>query len=71
MKMTSKKTDESVVIEKKQTTFVTADMVLDVFIAAEKESSKTRKKEILDNAVFLSQHLNEYIPLKKSQYIIQ
>jgi len=70
--MTSKK-EEGVdaVIERKHTIQVTADMVLDVYSASIKETNDKKKKELYSNAVFLSQHLNCYIPLKRSQYIIQ
>lgn len=67
--MTSKKTEGIVVGERKQTTLVTADMVLDTYVAVTKEKNKEKKKELMDNVVFLSQHLNEYIPLKGSQYV--
>jgi len=69
--MTSKK-EEGVdaVIERKQTILVTADMVIDVYLASSKEADKIKKKEYYDTAILLSQHLNEYLPLKKSQYII-
>jgi len=72
MYMTSKK-EEGVDAghDRKHTILVTADMVLDVFNASEKEANKTKKKDLYNNAVFLSQHLNTYLPLKKSQYIIQ
>jgi len=70
--MTSKK-EEGVDADhdRKHTILVTANMVLDIFLASEKETNKTKKKALYDNAVFLSQHLNTYLPLKKSQYIIQ
>ena len=69
MYMTSKKTEGIAVGERKQTTFVTSDMVLDTYVAVTKEKNKEKKKELMDNVVFLSQHLNEYIPLKGSQYV--
>lgn len=69
--MTSKKeAGVDAVIERKQTILVTADMVIDVYLAYTKEVDKLKKKEYHDTAILLSQHLNEYLPLKKSQYII-
>jgi len=69
--MTSKKEEGvNAVIERKHTILITADMVLDVYSASENETDKSKKKELYTNAVFLAQHLNNYIPLKKSQYII-
>jgi hypothetical protein len=71
MYMTSNKLEEAIVGQRKQTTFITSDMVLDTYLASTKEKNKDKKKELLDNAIFLSQHLNEYIPLTESQYIKQ
>jgi hypothetical protein len=69
--MTSKK--EGGVREKnehKTTVFITADLVLSFYSASEKEKDKAKKKELLDQAIFLSQHLNTHIPLLKSEYTI-
>ena len=72
MYMTSKKEEGvNAVIERKHTVLVTADMVLDVYTASLKEKDKIKKNELYNNAVFLSLHLNNYIPLKKSKYTIQ
>ena len=69
--MTSKKSEGvSEAIEHKQTILVTADMVIDIYLAYVKEVDKLKKKEYHDTAILMSQHLNEYLPLRKSQYII-
>ena len=70
--MTSKKEEGvNATIDRKHTILVTADMVLDVYSASLKEKDKNKKTELYNNAVFLSLHLGNYIPLRKSQYTIQ
>lgn len=56
-------------IERKQTILVTSDMVIDTYLAMKKEKNKTKKQEMMNNVVLMSNHLNRYIPLKRSQYI--
>jgi hypothetical protein len=56
-------------IERKQTILVTSDMVIDTYLAMKKEKNKTKKQEMMNNVIFMSNHLNRYIPLKKSQYV--
>jgi hypothetical protein len=56
-------------IERKQTTLITSDMVIDTYLAMKKEKNKTKKQEMMNNVIFMSNHLNRYIPLKRSQYI--
>ena len=69
--MTSKKEEGvNAVIKRKYTTLVTADMVLDIYSASQKETNKKIKTEIYNKAIFLSQHLNCCIPLSKSQYSV-
>lgn len=56
-------------IERKQTILVTSDMVIDTYLAMKKEKNKTKKQEMMNNVIFMSNYLNRYIPLKKSQYV--
>jgi hypothetical protein len=56
-------------IERKQTILVTSDMVIDTYLAMKKEKNKTKKEEMLNNVILMSNHLNRYIPLKRSQYV--
>jgi len=70
MKMTSNSASNSKTdIERKQTTLITSDMVIDTYLAMKKEKNKTKKQEMMNNVIFMSNHLNRYIPLKRSQYI--
>lgn len=72
MYMTSKKEEEvNAETERKHTVLVTADIILNIYQASEKTAEKNKKRELYNAAVFLSQHLNKCIPLKKSQYSIQ
>jgi hypothetical protein len=43
---------------------VTADQILDLYAQAKKNKG-LRKDEIMKKVIFLSQHLNELIPLDK------
>ena len=56
-------------IERKQTIFVTADMVIDTYLVAKKEKNKKKKAEIMENVIYLSERLNRYTPLSRSQFI--
>jgi len=58
-------------IEHKSTVLVTSDMVIDTYLAAKREKNKDKKKEMMENVVILSQNLNRYTPLRRSQYILQ
>lgn len=67
--MTTKKTGSSPAIERKVTTLVTADMVLDLYEKAKKAKSK-EKKVLMERVVFLSENLNHYTPLVLSHYLV-
>jgi len=64
-----KKPDQSASIEKKISTLITADMVLDLYAKA-KEAKGLEKKDLMDKVVFLSQNLNHYTPIVVSQYSV-
>jgi precorrin-3B methylase len=64
---TSKKQGQSQKIETRVSTFITADMVLDLYDKAKKSKGK-EKKDLMERVVFLSQNLNHYTPITLSQY---
>jgi len=67
--MTLKKKGVSVQEERKTTTLVTSDMVIDLYLKA-KKSKGTEKKILMERAIFLSQNLNHYTPLILSHYTV-
>jgi hypothetical protein len=68
MAMTTKKKESNTpVYEKKVTTLITSDMVLDLYAKA-KKAKGSEKKILMDRVVFLSQHLNHYTPIVPSHY---
>ena len=71
MKKAASKTGNHVTanIERKSTILVTSDMVIDTYLAAKKEKDKAKKAEMMENVIFLSENLNHYTPLRRSQYI--
>jgi hypothetical protein len=56
-------------LERKRTILVTSDMVIDTYLAAKGEKDKKKKAEMMENVIFLSQNLNHYTPLRRSQYV--
>ena len=64
-----KKESDSPVYEKKITTLITSDMVLDLYAKA-KQAKGEEKKVLMDRVVFLSQHLNHYTPIVPSHYTV-
>lgn len=68
MAMTTKKKErDTPVYEKKITTLITSDMVLDLYTRAKKAKGQ-EKKILMDRVVFLSQHLDHYTPIIPSHY---
>lgn len=55
-------------VEARTSTFITSDMVLDLYAKAKKTKGK-EKKALMDKVIFLSQHLNRYTPIVVSQYL--
>jgi hypothetical protein len=55
--------------ERKVTTFVTSDMVIDLYLKAKKLKG-VEKKILMERVVFLSQNLNHYTPLIPSHYSV-
>lgn len=53
--------------ERKVTTLITSDMVLDLYAKA-KKAKGSEKKILMDRVVFLSQNLNRYTPIIPSHY---
>ena len=72
MKEVSSSTNRTVSanMERRSTVIVTADMVIDTYLAAKKEKNKTKKEKMMEDVIFLSQNLNRYTPLRRSQYIL-
>ena len=66
---TSKKQGQSQKIETRVSTFITADMVLNLYDKAKKTKGK-EKKDLMERVIFLSQNLNQYMPIVLSQYQI-
>jgi len=66
---TSKKQGQSQKIETRISTFITADMVLDLYDKAKKSKGK-EKKDLMERVIFLSQNLNHYTPIVLSQYLV-
>ena len=64
---TQKKVSNTPTYEKKVTTLVTSDMVLDLYAKAKKAKGLERKV-LMERVTFLSQHLNHYTPLVLSHY---
>ena len=56
-------------LEKKVTTLVTSDMVLDLYAKA-KKANGSEKKILMERVVFLSQNLNHFVPLILSHYSV-
>ena len=65
----SKKQGQSQKIETRVSTFITADMVLNLYDKAKKTKGK-EKKDLMERVIFLSQNLNQYMPIVLSQYQI-
>ena len=63
------KSNQSVVVDKKISTLITSDMVLDLYTKA-KGAKGLEKKALMDKVIFLSQNLNHYIPIVVSQYSV-
>ena len=66
---TQKKESTSPVYEKKITTLITSDMVLDLYANAKKAKGQ-EKKVLMERVVFLSQHLNHFTPIVPSHYLV-
>ena len=66
---TKKKENNAPVYEKKVTTLITSDMVLNLYAKA-KQAKGTEKKLIMERVVFLSQNLNRYTPIIPSHYFV-
>lgn len=67
--MTAKKKETAPpTVERKVTTLVTADMVLDLYIKA-KKTKGLEKRVLMERVVYLSQNLNHYTPLVLSHYL--
>ena len=41
---------------------VTADQILDLYAQVKKAKGTTKKEEIMKQVIFLSKHLNDYLP---------
>jgi hypothetical protein len=66
---TKKKESNSPVYEKKITTLITSDMILDLYAKAKKTKGE-EKKILMDRVIFLSQHLNRYTPIVPGHYTV-
>ena len=44
---------------------VTADKVLDLYAAAKKAKTVSKKEEIMKKVIYLSQHLNEFLSIRE------
>ena len=46
---------------------VTADQILDLYAQAKKTKVTAKKEEIMKQVIFLSKHLNDYLPKYSSK----
>ena len=46
---------------------VTADQILDLYDQAKKTKGAAKKEEIMKQVIFLSKHLNDYLPKYSSK----
>lgn len=46
---------------------VTADQILDLYAQAKKTKGTAKKEEIMKQVIFLSKHLNDYLPKYSSK----
>lgn len=44
---------------------VTADKILDLYAAAKKAKTVSKKEEIMKKVIYLSQHLNEFLSIRE------
>jgi hypothetical protein len=64
---TNKKESRPQSLEPRVSTLITSDMVLDLYAKAKKLKG-TEKKGLMEKVIYLSQHLNRYVPIVVSQY---